>query len=140
MKLFKLTIILLSFSFSGFTQSTDSLLIGEWQLFKIIDNMTGIEIPITHKSLENPSYIIKFDGTGVWFNLEINKCTNSYTITGRNKIEFTYYDSCTEICCDESFSEYLTYDQCTGYYIQQKNRLILVSEDRMYYFTRVTPN
>jgi hypothetical protein len=132
-----LIVILALICFSAKGQQTDSLLIGKWELFKIIDNLTGNEIKPPVK--ENPDftfYISFADDSLVKFNLEINKCSNSYTIPAPHQIKFLFYSECTKICCDKEFSALLTYEDCTHYYIKNDNTLILVSEDRMYYFKR----
>jgi hypothetical protein len=115
----------------------DSLLAGKWNLFKIIDNMTGNEIvPVTPN--EDFKFWISFEGEMIRYNREINKCSNTYKIIGAHMIKFVYYDECTEICCDKEFSEMLTYEECTGFYIKDPNTLVLVSEDRIFYFSRAT--
>ena len=103
---------------------------------KIIDNLTGDEILPSHKSKKEHTYYIDFDGENVKFNLEINTCTNSYELTGKREISFKYYDACTKICCDDEFSKLLTYEECTNYYIKNGEVLILVSEDRIFYFSK----
>jgi len=130
------SILLALFISSGFCYATepDSLLLGEWELFKIIDNMTGDEIIPPKPNADFEFYIVFQDST-VGFNLEINKCGNSYQIKGLNQIEFLYYDECTLICCDKHFSLLLTYEACTGYYIRN-NTLVLVSEERIFYFSK----
>ena len=122
---------------SGFccAAQPDSSHLGKWQLFKIIDNMTGDEIIPPKPNADFEFYIVFQDST-VGFNLEINKCGNSYSINGLNQIEFLYYDDCTQICCDKEFSALLTYEACTGYYIRG-NTLVMVSEERIFYFSRV---
>jgi hypothetical protein len=137
MKNFILIIVaLISLGAKG--QQTDSLLTGKWELFKIIDNLTGTEITPPVKQ-ENPNfkfYISFAEDSLVKFNLEINKCGNSYKIPAPHQIKFLFYSECTKICCDKEFSALLTYEDCTNYYIKNDNTLILVSEDRMYYFKR----
>lgn len=123
-------------SVQAFSQ-TDSLLTGTWNLFKIIDNMTGEEIiPPVNSNPDFEFFIAFAEDSLVKFNLEINKCENSYVITAPHQIKFLYYAECSKICCDKEFSAYLTYEDCTNYYIKNDNTLILVSEDRMYYFKR----
>jgi hypothetical protein len=113
----------------------DTLLAGKWNLFKIIDNMTGNEItPVTPR--EDFKFWISFEGETVRYNREINKCKNTYKIIGPHMIKFLYYDECTEICCDKEFSQILTYEECTGFFIKDPNTLVLVSEDRIFYFSR----
>ncbi|MBI3134989.1 MAG: hypothetical protein HYZ14_09990 [Bacteroidetes bacterium] len=117
-------------------QIKDSLLIGNWELVKIIDNLTGDEIlPVRKKA--DFSYDLTFcEDSLVKFNLEINKCSNSYVIPAKNQIRFLYYAECTKICCDKEFSELLMYEECTSYYHKNSDILVLVSEDRIYYFSR----
>ena len=98
--------------------------------------MTGEEILPTHKSTEEFVYFIEFIDGKVSFNLEINTCSNEYEVIGRNEINFKYYDTCTKICCDDDFSSLLEYGDCTKFYIKNINVLVLVSEDRIYYFNR----
>ncbi|MBK6950495.1 MAG: hypothetical protein IPO32_07970 [Crocinitomicaceae bacterium] len=118
-------------------QLSDSLLQGQWNLFKIIDNLTGDELaPPVHTNPDFKYYISFGEDSLVKFNLEINKCGNSYTLPATHQIKFLFYSECTKICCDKEFSALLTYEDCTNYYIKNDNTLILVSEDRMYYFKR----
>lgn len=130
-----LLLLLIIASGQNFAQ-TDSSLIGRWTLTKIIDNMTGNEILPTHKANPDYVYYIEFDGSGVKFNKEINTCTNVYEIPEKREIKFKYYDSCSKICCDADFSTLLTYEECTNYYIKKEDTLVLVSEDRIFYFKR----
>lgn len=134
-------LIFLFFSVTCFTGTAlatpqDSLLVGEWQLFKIIDNMTGNETvpPQPHDDFR---FYIAFEDSVMLYNREINKCRNNYEITGPHQIRFLYYDECTQICCDKDFSKLLTYEECTGYFIKDPNTLVLVSEDRIFYFSRI---
>lgn len=121
---------------TGFSQGADSLLQGRWELFKIIDNLTGNELPPTHKTTEEFVYYIIFDHNIVKYNLEINKCENEIIVSQDRKIEFKYFSVCSEICCDAEFSTLLTYSDCTSYFIKNKKTLILVSEDRIFYFSK----
>lgn len=133
----RIIIITLLIALAGNTFSqTDSSLVGKWHLIKIIDNMTGSEILPTHKSNPDHVYYIEFDGSNVKFNKEINTCSNSYELPGKREINFKYYDSCTKICCDGDFSKLLTYEQCSNYFIKNNETLILVSEDRIFYFKK----
>lgn len=123
--------------FEAHAQLSDSLLIGKWNLFKTIDNLTGDEMaPPVHTNPDFKFCISFSEDSLVKFNLEINKCGNSYTIPAPHQIKFLFYSECTKICCDKEFSGLLTYEDCTNYYIKNDNTLILVSEDRMYYFKR----
>lgn len=124
------------FSSGLFAQGSDSQLEGKWKLFKIIDNMTGADLEITHKANEDYVYWIKFTGKFVKYNLEINKCENEIIVGKERTIEFKYFSECTEICCDEDFSKLLTYEECTKYYIKDGKTLIMVSEDRIFYFSK----
>ncbi len=117
----------------------DSLLQGKWELFKIIDNMTGEEILPSHKSNAEHIYYINFAQGDVSFNLEMNTCTNEYNLGLDNEFSFKYYDSCSKICCDGDFSKNLNYEDCTKYFLKNINILVLVSEDRIYYFNRKAP-
>lgn len=117
--------------------SLDSLLQDRWELFKIIDNMTGAEILPSHKSQSDFVYYIEFFKGNLRYNTEMNTCTNVYEISGKNEINFEFYDSCTKICCDEEFSEYLSFEDCNRFFIKSVNVLVLISEDRIYYFNRV---
>lgn len=139
----RLIVISLAFlvSFQAYGQSTDSLstdslLQDRWKLSKIIDIMTGSEILPTHKSNKPYLYYIEFYNGEVSFNLEINTCGNSYKITNKNEIEFEFYNTCTKICCDSDFSALLNYDSCTKFFIKNINTLVLISDERIYYFKR----
>lgn len=127
---------LITLSYNAFTHETDSLLLGRWNLIKFIDNMTGDEI-IPPKAHEDFVFFIEFSDSLVNFNLEINKCENTYKIIGEHQIKFLYYDECTKICCDQYFSTLLTYEQCTHYYLKSNDVLVLVCEDRVFYFSRM---
>ncbi|UKN01936.1 hypothetical protein K6119_00200 [Paracrocinitomix mangrovi] len=133
-----LLIMLISVGYAN-AQEIDSLLQGKWQLFNIIDNMTGKEIKPTHKSKTSKDfkYTINFQDTIVTYNLEINKCDNEFKVTKDRNIEFKYFSNCTELCCDGEFSELLTYPDCTKYYIKENKVLIMVSEDRIFYFNKM---
>lgn len=134
-KLFLLLVVLICYQAKA--QPSDSLLLGQWNLFKIIDNLTGDELaPPVRENPEFQFYISFNEDSLVKFNLEINKCGNHYTIPAPHQIKFLFYSECTKICCDKEFSALLTYEDCTNYYIKNDNMLILVSEDRMYYFKR----
>lgn len=135
MKIFGFVIVFLFSSFV-FAQGNDKDLEGKWILFKIIDNMTGEDVEITHKA--NPEYVYWMTITDnfVKYNLEINKCENEIIVGKGRTIEFKYFSECTEICCDEEFSKVLTYEECTKYYIKEGKTLIMVSEDRIFYFKR----
>jgi len=126
-----------SISQSSTASETDSLLLGKWNLFKIIDNLSGNEIipPVPNADFK---FYISFQDSIVDFNLEINKCENSFSIKGLHQIKFLYYDECTKICCDQNFSSLLTYESCTGYYVINDNTLVLVSEERIFYFSRAS--
>lgn len=118
-------------------QYIDSLLPGKWELFKIMDNLTGTEA-IIEKPHEDFKYTLSFsEDSVVKYNLELNKCNSQYVLPAKNQIEFLYFPVCTEICCDRDFSSYLTYDECTTYYLKNENLLVLVSEDRIFYFNRI---
>jgi hypothetical protein len=131
-----LFILVLAGNFSVSAQLADSTILGEWGLFKIIDNLTGEEI-IPPKKKNDFDYSIIFTSDSlVKFNLEVNKCSNNFIITERNKIKFLYYAECTKICCDKEFSQQLIYEDCTSYYIKENQTLLLVSEDKVFYFTR----
>jgi hypothetical protein len=130
------TIFLLLFC-NGYAQGADTLLEGHWELFQIIDNMTGDNIKPTHKSSEKFSYWIDFNGDLVKYNLEVNKCENEIIVGKDRSIEFKFFADCSKICCDENFSELLTYTECTKYYIKKGQTLIMVSEDRIFYFSRI---
>ena len=125
-------------SITAYSQGSDAGLEGRWSLFKIIDNMTGEELEITHKA--NPDYVywIEFNLNNVKYNLEINTCSNEIIVGKDRSIEFRYFSECTEICCDEEFSKVLTYEECTKYYIKKDKTLIMVSEDRIFYFKKVS--
>jgi hypothetical protein len=134
----KLILILALFIGSvSFGQGADSLLQGKWNLFKIIDNMTGETIAPMHKSSKDYTYYIEFIQNFVKYNLEINKCENEVIVGKDRSIEFKYFSTCTEMCCDGDFSKILTYADCTQYYIKGGKTLILVSEDRIFYFSKV---
>jgi len=135
MKILISLLFAVSFLQFSFASEPDSLLIGKWNLFKIIDNLSGDEIipPLPHADFK---FYISFQDSIVDFNLEINKCENSFLITGLHQIKFLYYDECTKICCDKNFSTLLTYEACTGYYVRNDNTLVLVSEERIFYFSR----
>lgn len=135
MKNFALIILILGTSFS-FGQGSDTLLEGKWNLFKIIDNMTGETITPTHKSSENYTYYIEFNENIVKYNLEINQCENEIVVGKDRSLEFKYFSSCTKMCCDGDFSAILSYTDCTQYYIKSGKTLVLVSEDRIFYFSR----
>ena len=131
-------IFILSLLFIGtnsLTQEIDSLLLGRWHLTKFIENMTGDEI-IPPKAHEDFVFYIEFGDSLVNFNLEINKCENVYKIIGEHQLKFLYYDECTKICCDQFFSTLLTYEQCTNYYLKSTDVLVLVCEDRIFYFAK----
>jgi len=129
-------ILLYGAAFSLNAQVKDSVLIGEWDLIKIIDNFTGDEIPPAKKKSDFQYYISFQEDSLVKFNLEVNKCRNSYVLPQKNQIKFLYYAECTEICCDKDFSALLNYEECTSYYIKNNTVLVLVSDDRIYYFNR----
>ena len=133
--------IILSFftiiSTLSLAQKLDKDLEGSWQLFEIIDNMTGDVIKPSHKSNDNHLYYIKFSEGHMHFNLEVNKCSNEYTVEKDRTIAFTYFDTCTEICCDSDFSTLLTYSEANKFYIKENKTLILVSENRIFYFFRL---
>ncbi|MBD3638315.1 MAG: hypothetical protein HUJ25_13265 [Crocinitomicaceae bacterium] len=120
----------------AFAQGADTTLEGRWELFKIIDNMTGDEIKPTHKSADSYVYWIRFMDGLVRYNLEINTCSNEVIVGKDRSIEFKYFSECTEICCDAEFSKLLTYPECTKYYIKNDETLIMVSEDRIFYFKK----
>ncbi len=120
----------------SFAQGKDKQLIGDWQLFEIIDNLTGLTVPITHKSSDSAIYKIQFEESKVRYNMEINKCENEYFVSKDGTIEFKYFSACSEFCCDGDFSTLLTYDEATKYYIKEGRTLILVSEDRIFYFKK----
>ncbi|MBK7128859.1 MAG: hypothetical protein IPM74_02615 [Crocinitomicaceae bacterium] len=118
-------------------QYQDSLLPGKWELFKIMDNLSGNEVAI-EKPHDDFKYTLSFsEDSVVKYNLELNKCNSEYVLPAKNQIEFLYFSSCTKICCDRDFSSYLTYDECTTYYLKNENLLVLVSEDRIFYFNRI---
>ena len=123
---------------SSFGQGVDTLLEGRWELFNIIDNMSGDAIAPSHKTTEKFVYFIDFNQHIVKYNLEINKCENEVVVGKDHSIKFKYFSNCSEICCDAEFSELLTYDDCTTYYIKEKKTLIMISEDRIFYFNKVT--
>ena len=122
---------------NGLTQGKDEELIGEWHLFEIIDNLTGQTTPITHQSNDSIVYKINFSDIKVRFNKEINKCENEYLVKKDGSIEFKYFSSCSEFCCDGEFSELLTYDEATKYFIKEGRTLILISEDRIFYLRKL---
>jgi hypothetical protein len=128
-----MTILSLSLSYG---QGSDSLLQGRWELFNIIDNMTGEDITPTHKANDDYVYFIEFNDNNVKFNLEINKCDNEVVVGKDRSIAFKYFSSCTKMCCDGEFSRLLTYSECTQYFIKGDKTLVLVSEDRIFYFSR----
>ena len=132
------TALLLSFfTLFGFSQGTDSALEGKWKLFEIIDNMSGEVIKPSHKSGKTDyPYTIEFIGNTVKYNLEINKCSNEIIVEKDRSIQFKYFSECTEICCDDEFSKLLSYEDCNKYYIKEGVTLILVSEDRIFYFKK----
>lgn len=137
-KFFALFIIL--FSLNGFSQGKENQLNGKWQLDEIIDVMTGDVIQPSHATAEDFSYYISFNDGKMDYNLETNKCTNEYTIEASEKltkIDITYFSSCTELCCDQEFSELLTYDKVTEYYIKMGETLVLLSKDRIFYLSRI---
>jgi len=115
--------------------NTDDRILGTWHLFKMIENLSGEEI-IPPKPHDDFQFAITFQDSIVKFNLEINKCENSYAITGKHQIKFLYYDECTKICCDKYFSTLLIYEHCTNYYIVNEKTLVLTSEDRIFYFSK----
>jgi len=118
-------------------QGSDGELEGKWVLFEIIDNMTGNVIkPAPVSSNKDFEYFINFQGNIVKYNLDINKCSNEIIVKKDRTIEFKYFSECTEICCDEEFSNYLSYEDCTKYIIKDKKTLILISEDRIFYFSK----
>ncbi|MEX1003333.1 MAG: hypothetical protein WDZ35_14535 [Crocinitomicaceae bacterium] len=130
---------LLLFSLNSFGQGgADSLLQGRWELFEIIDNMTGEAMEPSHKSSEDYVYYIEFNDNLVKYNLEINTCTNEVVVDQNHHIEFKYFSECTKICCDDDFSKLLTYSDVNTYYIKSNTILILVSEDRIFYFRKTT--
>lgn len=115
----KLALVLLcSISFVSFGQGKDAKLIGKWELFEIIDNVTGLTIPITHKTDKDFSYYVEFIDSLMKYNLEINKCENEYSVNKKREIEFKYFSTCSEFCCDDEFSTYLNYEDVTKYYIK----------------------
>lgn len=117
-------------------QYQDTLIFGKWHLTKVIDNLTGNEIVPGSQANEEP-YFIQFSEDSVCrHNLEVNRCTNEFRLLAKNQIKFLYYAECGEVCCDGEFSSLLLYEDCTAYYIKDKNTLLLVSEDRVYYFRR----
>lgn len=130
-------IALMLWATSSFGQGVDTLLEGRWELFKIIDNMSGEDIAPSHKTTEAFVYFIVFNRSVVKYNLEINKCENEIVVARDHSIEFKYFSVCTEICCDDEFSLLLTYEDCTTYYIKENKTLILVSEDRIFYLNKV---
>jgi hypothetical protein len=118
-------------------QGVDGELEGKWELFEIIDNMTGDVIkPAPVSSNKDFKYFIEFQDNIVKYNLDINKCSNEIIVKKDRTIEFKYFSECTEICCDEEFSKILTYEDCTNYIIKDKKTLILISEDRIFYFSK----
>ena len=129
-----ISIVLLAMSSYG--QGTDSLLQGRWNLFEIIDNVSGEGITPTHKGGKDFTYYIDFNGNEVNYNLEINLCSNEVEVNKNREIAFKYFSTCTEMCCDDEFSKFLTYPDCTKYYIKESKTLIMVSEDRIFYFKR----
>lgn len=131
-----LFILVLAGNFSVSAQLADSTILGEWGLFKIIDNLTGEEITPPKKKNDFDYSIIFTSDSLVKFNLEVNKCSNNFIISERNKIKFLYYAECTKICCDKEFSQQLLYEDYTSYYIKENQTLLLVSEDKVFYFTR----
>lgn len=136
MRIFLLLFICLTSRMSA-AQFTDSLLFGNWELHKIIDNLTGDELTPPKKKADFAFQLSFYEDGRAKFNLEINKCGNTYTLPAKNQIKFLYYAECTKICCDKEFSELLTYEDCTSYYIKNADVLVLVSEDRIYYFNRL---
>ena len=137
-RLLALPILILSMS-SGFSQGKQNQLEGTWQLDEIIDVMTGDVIQPSHESADNFFYYVRFNEGKLDYNLETNKCSNEYTIEGGEKltkITFTYFSSCTEICCDHEFSELLTYDKVSEYYIKKGEVLVLLSKERIFYLSR----
>ncbi|MCB9222689.1 MAG: hypothetical protein R2780_12245 [Crocinitomicaceae bacterium] len=132
--------IILFIAIFGFTysygQGADTLLQGKWVLFKIIDNMSGETITPSHKTTEAFEYFIEFTDNQVKYNLEVNKCENEIIVGKDRSIEFKYFSNCTSFCCDADFSNLLTYSDCTKYYIKGGKTLVLVSEDRIFYFSR----
>ena len=134
-KLLGAFIIAISLSQTSFATETDSLLLGKWNLFKIIENLSGDEI-IPPATTDGFKFYISFQDSLVDFNLEINKCGNSYAVVGLHQIKFLYYAECTLICCDHHFSSLLDYESCTNYYVRNDNTLVLVSEERIFYFSR----
>jgi len=129
-----LSIVILSLS--SYAQGADSLLQGRWNLFEIIDNVSGEGITPTHKGGKDYTYYIDFNGNEVNYNLEINLCSNEIEVNKNREISFKFFSSCTEMCCDDEFSKLLTYPDCTKYYIKESKTLIMVSEDRIFYFKR----
>jgi hypothetical protein len=140
----KLTVlILIAFCLPSFGQGKDAKLQGKWILFEVIDNTSGLTVPLTHKGgLSDFSYYIEFRDSLVKYNLELNKCNNQFTVNKKREIEFKYFSSCTEFCCDGDFSVLLNYEECTKYFIKQgnskeaKQTLIMISEDRIFYFRK----
>lgn len=114
----------------------DSALAGTWNLFKIIDNMTGDEI-LPPSDKPNFRYTLTFADSVLKYNLDINKCNLDYLITGPHEITFPHYSECTLICCDKEFSALLTYEECNRYYIKNEHILVLISEDRIFYFSNL---
>lgn len=132
-----LTGLILFCSLVSFGQGKDKQLIGEWTLFEVIDNLTGLVVPITHKSDSvDFEYNLEFTDSLMKFNLEINKCESEYIVSKDRQISFRYFSDCTEFCCDGEFSKLLTYDEATKYFIKEDRTLILVSEDRIFYFKK----
>lgn len=121
--------------FAGDT--TDTALIGKWNLFKIIDNMTGNEVMPTAPN-ENFKFFIEFENeVEVDFNMVANLCENGYSIVGLHQIKFLFFDECTKICCESpDVTALLTYSECTQYFVMDDKTLVLVSEERIFYFSR----
>ena len=133
----KKILFFLSFQISvSMAQYQDSLIFGKWYLTKVIDNLTGNEIVPGLQSNEEPYFIEFSDDSTCRHNLEVNRCKNEFRLLSKNQIKFLYYAECGEVCCDGEFSSLLLYEDCTAYYIKDKNTLLLVSEDRVYYFRR----
>ena len=142
MKKTLLFIFILS-SILSFGQGKDQKLQGKWVLFEVIDNTTGLTVPITHKSDLDYTYYIEFIDTLVKYNLEVNKCENEFSVNKKREIEFKYFSTCTEFCCDDEFSGLLNYEECTKYFIKEpktedaKQTLVMISEERIFYFKKV---
>ncbi|MGB0883021.1 MAG: hypothetical protein ACPGSO_08695 [Vicingaceae bacterium] len=121
MRLFVLSVFLLSFSFAK--AQKDTALFGEWIL-------TKLEINNTVLTPDSGKYKVKISDKEFGFNIDINWCIFTDWKTVENEIiTVNQQGGCTKVCCDNENSIYYENLNYTGKYHFLKDNSVLVIEN-----------